>query len=124
MFLIIGVNDGQEAIYYDKFVYFPHLGKSVNVTIYMTFMQLMLFFIPTFKWRKEYYVSLPNGEVFALDPEVGRKIARGQDVDIQPSDMTPTNTGGGFSSRVPSCPSCGYPLSDDFDFCPKCGKRL
>lgn len=126
MFLIIGVNDGQEALYYDKLVYFPHLGKSVNVTIYMTFMQLMLFFIPTFKWRKEYYVALPNGEVFALDPEVGRKIARGQDVDIQPSDMSPTSTGTGSwsSTRVPTCPSCGYPLNDDFDFCPKCGRKL
>ncbi len=126
MFLIIGVNDGQEAIYYDKLVYFPHLGRSVNVTIYVTFMQLMLFFIPTFKWSKRYYVQLPNGEVFELDPEVGRKIARGYDVDIQPSDMTPTNTGtsGWSSAAAPTCPHCGYPLDSDFDFCPKCGRRL
>ena len=66
MFLMIGVNDGQNALYYEKLVYFTHLGKAVNVTVFVTFTQLLLFFIPTFKWNKRYYVQLPNGEVFEL----------------------------------------------------------
>ena len=37
MFLMIGVNDGQNALYYEKLVYFTHLGKAVNVTVFVTF---------------------------------------------------------------------------------------
>ena len=47
MFLMIGVNDGQNALYYEKLVYFTHLGRAVNVTVFVTFTQLLLFFIPT-----------------------------------------------------------------------------
>ncbi len=114
MFLMIGVNDGQNALYYEKLVYFTHLGRAVNVTVFVTFTQLLLFFIPTVKWNKRYYVQLPNGEVFELNAEVGRAVERGRDVDITEKDCFQ-------SSR---CPHCGYPIVDDFDYCPKCGKPL
>lgn len=28
------------------------------------------------------------------------------------------------SGRIGSCPYCGNPVSEDFDYCPKCGRRL
>lgn len=148
MFLIIGVNDGQNALYYEKLVYFSHLGRAVNVTVFVTFTQLMLFFIPTFKWNKRYYVQLPNGEVYELNADVGRQVERGRDVEIKEADCYPsdsanyyanggfsgslkdlfgfggTSSNGGNSSDVYNCPHCGYPIVDDFDYCPKCGKRL
>lgn len=143
MFLMIGVNDGQTALYYERLVYFSHLGRAVNVTVFVTFTQLLLFFIPTFKWNKHYYVQLPNGEVYELNPEVGRQVERGRDVEIKESDLYTSSRAdfyadggprsfkdfftGGFSdtgSDVYKCPHCGYPIVDDFDYCPKCGKRL
>lgn len=147
MFLMIGVNDGQETLYYDRLVYFTHLGRAVNVTVFVTFSQLLLFFIPTFKWNKHYYVQLPNGEVYELNAETGRKVARGADVEITEADLFTSSranyySDGGFTgsfkdfffgdggasnsgtSDVYNCPHCGYPIVDDFDFCPKCGKRL
>ena len=148
MFLIIGVNDGQNALYYEKLVYFSHLGRAVNVTVFVTFTQLMLFFIPTVKWNKRYYVQLPNGEVYELNADVGRQVERGRDVEIKESDCYAsasanyyenggfsgslkdffgfggTSSNGGNSSDVYNCPHCGYPIVDDFDYCPKCGKRL
>ena len=147
MFLMIGVNDGQTALYYEKLVYFTHLGRAVNVTVFVTFTQLLLFFIPTFKWNKHYYVQLPNGEVFELNAEVGRAVERGRDVDITEKDCFQSSTAnyyaqGGFGgsikdfffgdsqdnasngSAVRYCSHCGYPIVDDFDYCPKCGKPL
>lgn len=122
MFLMIGVNDGQTALYYEKLVYFTHLGRAVNVTVFVTFTQLLLFFIPTVKWNKHYYVQLPNGEVFELDAEVGRAVERGRDVEITEKDCFTSNTSNYYYS--PNCPHCGYPIVDDFDYCPKCGKPL
>lgn len=130
MFLMIGLNDGQEALYYEKLVYFSHLGRAVNVTVFVTFTQLLLFFIPTFKWNKRYYVQLPNGEVYELNPEVGRRVARGGDVEITEADLysngrthsTQSNSTG--TSGVYHCPYCSYPIVNDFDYCPKCGRKL
>lgn len=122
MFLMIGVNDGRTVLYYEKLVYFTHLGNAVNVTIFVTFTQLLLFFIPTVKWNKHYYVQLPNGEVFELNAEVGRAVERGRDVDITEKDCFLSNTANYYYS--PNCPHCGYPIVDDFDYCPKCGRRL
>lgn len=135
MFLMIGVNDGQTALYYEKLVYFSHLGRAVNVTVFVTFTQLLLFFIPTFKWNKHYYVQLPNGEVYELNAEVGRQVERGRDVDITEKDLYQSTSSGfysggsssgtsGTNNGVYNCPHCGYPIVDDFDYCPKCGRRL
>lgn len=131
MFLMIGVNDGQTALYYERLVYFSHLGRAVNVTVYVTFTQLLLFFIPTFKWNKHYYVQLPNGEVFELDPEVGRQVERGRDVEIKESDLYSngrteyySDNSSNSNTGVYQCPHCGYPIVNDFDYCPKCGRRL
>ncbi|MBP5459093.1 MAG: zinc ribbon domain-containing protein [Clostridia bacterium] len=146
MFLMIGVKDGKDTLYYERPVYFSHLGRAVNVTVFVTFTQLLLFFIPTFKWNKHYYVQLPNGEVYELNANVGQQVARGRDVEIKESDLFTSSSAnyyadGGFSgsikdfffgdgqnqargSDVFNCPHCGYPIVDDFDFCPKCGKRL
>ena len=136
MFLMIGINDGQETLYYDKLVYFSHLGQAVHVTVFVTYVQLLLFFIPTFKWRKRYYVQLPNGEVFELNEEVGLRVARGADVEITEADLYSSgrssgysngggdNYTGGSTAGVYQCPYCGYPIVNDFDFCPKCGRKL
>lgn len=122
MFLMIGITDGKDTLYYERLVYFSHLGRAVNVTVFVTFTQLLLFFIPTFKWNKHYYVQLPNGEVYELNAEVGRQIARGQDVEIRESDLYASSAAHYYDEPV--CPHCGYPIVEDFDFCPKCGKRL
>lgn len=122
MFLMIGVNDGQTALYYEKLVYFTHLGRAVNVTVFVTFTQLLLFFIPTFKWNKHYYVQLPNGEVFELNAELGRAVERGRDVDITEKDCFQSSSANYYGA--PCCPHCGYPIVEDFDYCPKCGKPL
>lgn len=105
MFLMIGVNDGQTALYYEKLVYFTHLGRAVNVTVFVTFTQLLLFFIPTFKWNKHYYVQLPNGEVFELNADVGRAVERGRDVDITEKDCFQSSSAnyyanGGFGGSI------------------------
>ena len=55
----------------------------------MTYMCLSLFFIPCLKWNKQYYVqSTCCNTVYALDSEIGRQIARGEDVEILSQHLT------------------------------------
>ena len=135
MFFMIGITDGSKEIPYDRMVICGGCGAYGRYRIYVTFMQLLLFFRPCFKWNKQYYVETSCcRRTFCLNPEVGKRIERGEDVEIRPGDLTPVSGGNyirpeeyadrpeeGFV-RIRTCASCGYSTSEDFAYCPKCGR--
>ena len=60
---------------------------------------------------------------YELDPEMGKAIARGEQVEILPQHLTLVNQGSrGYGYR--RCSYCGYETAEDFEFCPKCGNRF
>ena len=97
----------------------------------MLYTVLSLFFVPTFKWNRRYYVqSTCCGTTYELNPEIGRQIARGENVEILSQHLNRVDSGGlsGWFGRWKSackhCQNCGYETAEDFDFCPKCGMRF
>ena len=64
------------------------------------------------------------GTVYELDPEIGKMIARGEEVEILPSHLTQVSGGRGFAAGYKRCRQCGYETTEDFDYCPKCGTRF
>lgn len=146
MFLMIGFSDGRKDLNFTQNVICRCCGSYGRYQVYMTFTQLLLFFIPCFKWNKVYYVRMSCcGAVYELIPDKGRAIARGEDVIIEDEDLTLVsgNAGsnaysgpqyGGSAYGNPyrnanpyskkKCPYCGYLTNADFDYCPKCGGKL
>lgn len=61
--------------------------------------------------------------IYELDPEVGKAIARGEQVEIQPGQLTKIGSGNG-GQTYKRCRSCGYETKEDFEYCPKCGNRF
>ena len=44
---------------------------------------MSLFFIPTIKWNRRYYVRTSCcGRIYELDPQIGKRIERGERVEI------------------------------------------
>ena len=70
--------------------------------------------------RKTVCISLS----YELDSEIGKMIARGEEVEILPSHLTQVSGGRGFTTGYKRCRQCGYETTEDFDFCPKCGTRF
>ena len=102
-------------------------GRYGRYQVYMTYMYLSLFFIPTFRWGKRYYVKTSCcGTVYELQPEAGRRIARGEELTLTPDMLTMVKAGDGGSAWRPAkrCASCGYETTEDFEYCPKCGQRF
>ena len=106
-------------------------GRYGRYQVYMTYMVLSLFFIPCFKWNRHYYVQTTCcNALYELDPEIGRRIARGEDVEILPQHLQRVNPqygygfGNGSGNTIKRCSNCGYTTTEDFEFCPKCGRRL
>ncbi len=65
------------------------------------------------------------GALYELTPEVGRRLSRGEDLEIQESDLTLLEDGRGNPwNRTKKCANCGYETEEDFTYCPKCGNPL
>ena len=124
MFFMIGITDGEKDLSFSQMLICKSCGAYGRAEVYMTFTQLLLFFIPCFQWNKQYYVRMSCcGSVFALDPAVGSRIASGETPFLKEEDLTPVYGG---SSYIPirTCASCGYTTNEDFAYCPKCGSRF
>lgn len=125
MFFMMGIMDGRKDFDFNQVMTCSLCGSFGSFKVFMTYTVLSLFFIPCFKWNKHYYVRTSCcGSVYELNAEIGKQIARGEEVEIGPSDLTLIqNNSGTGSEGTKKCPQCGYIMERDFDFCPKCGRR-
>ena len=79
MFFMIGITNGRKDLSFRQTMICSRCGRYGSYTVYVTFMQLLLFFIPCFKWNRQYFVETSCcGTVYQLDPEVGRRLEKGE----------------------------------------------
>lgn len=124
MFLMFGITNDRRELDFHQQVICGVCGKYGSYKVYMTYMVFSLFLIPCIKWNQKFYVeSSCCGTVFELNPEVGRRIARGEQVEITQEDLYIVSSGQGRKMRK-DCRNCGYSTEEDFEFCPKCGNRF
>ena len=122
MFFIMGISDGRRDLEHSQLMTCDDCGAYGRYRVYMTYMVLSLFFIPCLKWNRKYYVETSCcSALYELDPQVGNDIARGRQVEIQPAQLKKVQRRG-YGMR--SCASCGYATAEDFEFCPRCGRRF
>ena len=153
MIFIGGISSGMKPIEYLKTVICGRCGAYGRYQVYMTYMYFSFFFIPLFKWNRRFYVKMSCcGAVYELDPEVGRRLLRGENLEIRETDLTLVQDGGGNpwaaeSERnalrrragmvtertaagtgqdgpVKKCGSCGFETQEDYAYCPRCGTPL
>ena len=118
----MGITQGRKDFEYGHLMTCSHCGAYGRFNVFMTYTVLSLFFIPCIKWGKRYYAETSCCHaIYELDPEVGRRIAKGEDVEIRQEDLTRVMDGSG---SVKVCRNCGYMTDDDFEFCPKCGSSF
>ena len=125
MFLMIGISDGRKDFDCSQSILCRSCGKYGRYQVFMTFTVLLLFFIPCFKWNRRYYVQTSCcGRVYDLNPEVGKKIARGESMEIRGDDLQFMGYNKQSRGFTKSCAYCGYTTCRDFQYCPKCGREL
>ena len=129
MFFIGGITQGtKELVYNAAAMICGRCGRYGRYQVFMTYMCLSFFFIPIFRWGRKYYVKTSCcGTVYQLDEEVGKRIAAGEDVPIREEDLTLVSEGHdapAWDVPVKRCSNCGYETKENFDYCPKCGKRF
>ena len=123
MFFMMGITDGQKKFDFVQTIICNICGGYGRYEVFMTYTVLSLFFIPVFRWNKHYYVRTTCcNTLYELNPEVGKRIARKENVEIQESDLYLCNQG--RRQTYKRCGHCGFSTTENFDFCPKCGNRF
>lgn len=128
MFFIIGISDGRKDFNFNQMMICSGCGQYGRYTVYMTYTALSFFFIPIFKWNRKYFVQTSCcGRVYRLDSDVGKRIARGEKLEIHLEDLETFSGGwqdGQQYRRAKRCMNCGFTTDEDYEYCPKCGRRL
>ena len=123
MFFVIGVNQGKKELDFSSVITCPFCGNFGRARIFAVYSQLMLFFIPTFKWGKRYYLKMDCcGAVYELDQEKGKQIEDGFSADLSSVDLKLVRHGASYAKTY--CVNCGREIDSSFEFCPYCGKRI
>ena len=123
MFFIMGITQGRKDFDSNQMVICEHCGSYGRYQVFMTYMCLSLFFIPCLKWNRQYYVqSTCCNAVYSLDLEIGKRIARGESIEILPQNLTQVQAGD--KGRLKRCMDCGFETQEEFEYCPKCGRRF
>lgn len=141
MFFFFGIMNDQKDLDFHQPMTCDVCGRMGQYQVFVTYMVLSIFFIPIFKWGRTYYVRTSCcGSLYQLRPEVGRAIERGESVTIQQTDLyleqrgqNTTGTPAGSTQQrlleqqgkwTKVCYNCGYTTTEDFEYCPKCGKKF
>ena len=121
MFFIIGADQREIKLDYNKLMTCEVCSSMGRYDVYMTFMVFTFFFIPLIRWNKKYYVKTSCcNSLYELNPEVGKMIEKGENVDIRSEDLTLLSEKHNFKK----CFNCGYQTDQDFVYCPKCGNKF
>ena len=120
MFFIGGVGQKQEYLKFFQLVECKCCHQLSSIKIIMVYSYFSFFFIPLFKWNKQYFVECENCKSYApLDKEIGREIEKGIRTTIDANMLYFQK-----QNRIKQCSNCGYMTQENFDYCPKCGNKL
>jgi len=124
MFFLMWITDGRKDFDFTQTIICDQCGKYGRYHVFMTYTVLTLFFIPCFKWNRHYYVETTCcHSLYELDPEIGERIAHGDNVEICAKHLMQISQGASYN-KLKKCSNCGYETSEDFEYCPKCGKHF
>ncbi len=124
MFFIGGISNGIQQLIYTKLVTPPGDTKGYNAEVFMTYTYFSFFFIPLFKWNRQFFVGIREiDRNFKLDPAVGMRILRDEDIEIRPQDLTeiqlqyqqqPGYRPGGFAQNQAHSTGNGYSVGNAY----------
>lgn len=124
MFFMMGITDGRKDFDFIQQIICDVCGRYGRFQVFMTYTVLSLFFIPCFKWNKHYYVQTSCcNTVYELDPEIGKRIAAGEKLEILPQHLRKIQ-GANYGYGMRHCRNCGFSTTENFEYCPKCGTKL
>lgn len=102
-------------------------GRLSRATLTQTYTYFHIFFIPTFRWNKHYYIKLRCcGAVYEADEAYAQALKTAGDIDFSRLKRVSSGFGdfGDFGDTgSTTCAHCGARLDNSFSWCPHCGHK-
>ncbi len=125
MFFIGGIHPKRKELEYYQTMICSCCSKYGRYEVFMECSVFSLFFIPLIKFNKKYYAKTTccNSLYLIKNQEKAMMLEKGQgqNVTLTEYDLEPVYIGSCYSKM---CPSCGYELSENYNYCPNCGTNL
>ena len=98
----------------------PVCGGGGPLSVCRSYSYFHAFFLPLVKYHSHYIATCPGcASAFELDPELGRRLGRGEAVTCAAGDLRLLR-----DNHAPRCPACGAPQPAGSLFCNQCGAKL
>ncbi|MBQ4062550.1 MAG: zinc ribbon domain-containing protein [Christensenellaceae bacterium] len=118
-FGIFGTGEDKKEIKVFTNVICPKCGVYTRARLVMYYRYFHFFFIPLFKFGKEYVLLLDcRCPHYDVDPQYFEELKNSDRIDFS------RVTASGAYRRADICPNCGGDLNGGFSYCPYCGKKL
>lgn len=99
----------------------PNCGKFSNIEVHKTYNYFHIFLIPVFRWNIKYIGrSKCCGKLYEIDTDVGKEYERNPDLEINQDNLQPLS----FYTSNKYCTNCKVDVSEEYSYCPYCGKNL
>ncbi len=123
MLFIFGIEEKDKELREFANIVCADCGGYSRAVLILHYTYLHIFFIPTFRWNKRYYICVRGcGAVYEADAEYGRQLAQGAELDF--SRLKKVSGSFGDSGEFYStCKHCGEAFDPSFAYCPHCGAK-
>ncbi len=103
MFFIGGIFQGKKEFeHFRQTIVCKKCGRLCSISVFMTYTCFSFFFIPLFKWGKQYYaVSNCCYTIYAIDAELGKAIEHGESVTLREGGLNHCRYGAGAGNALP-----------------------
>lgn len=120
---IFGIEDNEKAIKDFSGVICPQCGRLSAASFFERYRYFHIFFIPTFKWNRRYFIKLRCcGALYEADAEYAQQLRTADQIDF--SRLRKASSGfGRFDDMFATCPRCGKSFDSSFTYCPYCGAK-
>ncbi len=120
---IFGIESKQKELKTFGGVVCPDCGRLSQAVLFLSYTYLHIFFIPTFKWNRKYFVKLRCCGALYEAPEEYAKRHKDEDT-IDFTRLKKVHQGfGGFNDFYAACRNCGKSFDKSFTYCPYCGEK-
>ncbi len=123
---IFGIDSKQKQIREFGSITCGCCGRLSRAELVLNYTYFHIFFIPTFRWNKRYYVKLRCcGAVYEADADYAQILISAADIDFSRLKKVSGGFGGmgEFSSFYDKCQNCGARIDASFSWCPHCGAK-
>lgn len=120
---IFGIGDKEKPVRDFPNAVCPCCGRLTAASFFERYTYFHLFFIPAFKWSRQYLVRLRCcGALYEADAAYARTLKTAPGIDF--SRLEKVSGGfGAFHGMLARCAVCGAEFEAGYAYCPHCGAK-